>query len=66
MHTKEIVHRDIKPGNILRIGDFFFFADFGESEQLDNKEVFISEDSDSLLVDDVIKGTPRYLAPRIR
>ena len=66
MHTKEIVHRDIKPGNILRIGDFFFFADFGESEQLDNKEVFTNDISDCLLVEDYIKGTPRYLAPIIR
>ena len=37
IHSKSIVHRDIKPGNILKVGEVWKVADFGISRLLNTK-----------------------------
>ena len=35
MHTNSIAHRDIKPGNIMRLGsNKYVIADYGEGENV--------------------------------
>lgn len=52
----KIIHRDIKPGNILYMGDYTYkMADFGTSR------LFISKNDCVTLI-----GTPNYFAPEIK
>lgn len=57
-HSKNILHLDIKPGNIL-IGQFgeVFLCDWGLSEQTDG----LKKDIDGTY----IKGTPGFMAPEL-
>ncbi len=55
-HLHDVVHRDLKPGNVLFRGDdTLAITDFGIAKTLDEER--------SLTSDDVILGTPYYLSP---
>lgn len=43
MHDSLLVHYDIKPDNLLRNKDIFFFADFGVSEKIEISDATITK-----------------------
>ena len=54
-HSAGMVHRDVKPGNILRAGDHWKVVDFGIAKS--------AEDVTDLTATGSVLGTPAYLAP---
>ncbi|XP_044751680.1 probable cell division protein kinase ECU08_0230 [Coccinella septempunctata] len=52
-HRQSVVHRDLKPGNVLRQGARFMLADFGVAEQLTPCRPLLTE----------LAGTPLYWSP---
>lgn len=55
MHSNRIIHRDIKPDNILISGSKIKIADFGLSYRLEENETLVYRPA----------GTPNYISPEI-
>ncbi len=51
-HARDLIHRDVKPQNLLRYGDGVRIADFG-----------LSATATTDLITPAAAGTPRYMAP---
>ena len=56
-HSQGIVHRDIKPGNILLSDGHALVTDFGIAQSVDDKT------ADRLTESGMIVGTPAYMSP---
>jgi tetratricopeptide (TPR) repeat protein len=56
-HKKEVIHRDIKPGNILLTGGHAVVADFGIAQA-----VHLAGEK-TVRMDDSVSGTPAYMSP---
>jgi serine/threonine-protein kinase len=60
-HARGIVHRDIKPDNILFAGDVAIVTDFGVAKALRNAA--LHGDPGTLTRSGFVVGTPAYMAP---
>jgi hypothetical protein len=57
-HTRSVIHRDIKPGNILRHGNHSLVTDFGVAKALSAALPSSGTTSAGIAI-----GTPAYMAP---
>ena len=56
VHEQQIVHRDVKPQNLILEPEGVVLVDFGIARELDDEE----DDSGTVGI-----GTPRYMAPEV-
>jgi serine/threonine protein kinase len=66
LHSKQILHRDIKGGNIL-VNDegIVKLADFGASKRIQVSENGTLMDIDDLMENMTFRGTPFFMAPEV-
>lgn len=55
-HSRGVLHRDVKPGNLLRDGERVLLTDFGLARHTDSEDGSVTESGD-------LVGTPLYMAP---
>jgi predicted Ser/Thr protein kinase len=55
-HSRGVMHRDVKPGNLLRDGERVVLTDFGLARPLDGEDGSMTESGD-------LVGTPLYMSP---
>ena len=67
MHTNALAHRDIKPDNILKMGNGkYIIMDFGIGINLENEEGYNPDDCSYNVGEWPLAGTINYLAPKLK